>query len=95
MRKRKERRKTDAGVSHERWLVSYADFMTLLFAFFVVLYASAQMDNRKIVRVAAAIKGAFQELGVFTGSGPVIPTDKIVYLHGDGENTPQFSAVVP
>ena len=28
--------------NHERWLVSYADFITLLFAFFVVLYATSR-----------------------------------------------------
>ena len=31
-------------VNHERWLVSYADFITLLFAFFVVLYAFSKAD---------------------------------------------------
>ncbi len=51
--------------SHERWLVSYADFITLLFAFFVVLYASAQVDRNKVGRLAAAIQEAFQQLGVF------------------------------
>jgi flagellar motor protein MotB len=55
-------------VNHERWLVSYADLITLLFAFFVVLYASSQTDKKKTARVQASIKGAFQELGVFTGS---------------------------
>ena len=54
--------------NHERWLVSYADFITLLFAFFVVLYASSQADKKKAAEVSAAIKGAFQQLGVFTGS---------------------------
>jgi hypothetical protein len=34
-------------VNHERWLVSYADFITLLFAFFTVLYATAQTDSGK------------------------------------------------
>ena len=34
--------------NHERWLVSYADFITLLFAFFVVLYASSQVDKKKM-----------------------------------------------
>ena len=63
---RKRRRK--AHVNHERWLVSYADFITLLFAFFVVLYASSQADKKKAAQVAASIKGAFQQLGVFTGS---------------------------
>ncbi len=56
-------------VNHERWLVSYADFITLLFAFFVVLYASAHVDNKKVVQMSAAIQGGFQQLGVFSGSG--------------------------
>lgn len=64
----RRRKKEHAHVSHERWLVSYADFITLLFAFFVVLYSTSQMDKKKLVRVSAAIHGAFQELGVFTGS---------------------------
>ncbi|HVN18407.1 MAG TPA: flagellar motor protein MotB [Dongiaceae bacterium] len=58
--------------NHERWLVSYADFITLLFAFFVVLYASAQVDQRKVGRLAVAIQIAFQELGIFPA-----PTSKI------------------
>jgi len=62
------RKKKHAHVSHERWLVSYADFITLLFAFFVVLYSTSQMDKKKLVRVSAAIQGAFQQLGVFAGS---------------------------
>jgi chemotaxis protein MotB len=62
------RRKKQGHVNHERWLVSYADFITLLFAFFVVMYSTSQMDNKKVVQVSAAIHGAFQELGVFSGS---------------------------
>ena len=64
------RNKKKAHANHERWLVSYADFITLLFAFFVVLYASSQADQKKAAQVAASIKGAFQQLGVFTGSAP-------------------------
>ena len=64
------RHKKQEHVNHERWLVSYADFITLLFAFFVVLYASSQVDNKKVARFSAAIEGAFQELGVFTGNAP-------------------------
>src|ERR1700757_1528390 len=60
-------------VSHDRWLISYADFITLLFAFFVVLYASAQVDQRKVGRLALAIQVAFQELGVFPASTTKIP----------------------
>ena len=62
------KKKHKAHANHERWLVSYADFITLLFAFFVVLYASSQADKKKAAQVAASIKGAFQTLGVFTGS---------------------------
>lgn len=61
--------------NHERWLVSYADFITLLFAFFVVLYASSQVDKRKVGKLSLAIQVAFQELGVFPASTTQIPLD--------------------
>jgi len=61
----KRERAGGAHASHDRWLVSYADFITLLFAFFVVLYASAEMDKKKIARLSAAIEGGFQQLGAF------------------------------
>ena len=61
--------------NHERWLVSYADFITLLFAFFVVLYASSQVDKRKAGRVAMSIQVAFQEMGVFPAATTQIPLD--------------------
>jgi chemotaxis protein MotB len=60
-------------INRDRWLVSYADFITLLFAFFVVLYASAQVDKRKAGRLAMAIQVAFQELGVFQTSNTKVP----------------------
>jgi chemotaxis protein MotB len=47
--------------NHERWLVSYADFITLLFAFFVVMYASSQTDKVKAKQVADAVREALQE----------------------------------
>src|ERR1019366_6364441 len=52
-------------VTHERWLVSYADFITLLFAFFVVLFASAKADQKKEIQVAESIDSAFKSLGLF------------------------------
>jgi len=69
------RKRARAHANHERWLVSYADFITLLFAFFVVLYASAQVDERKVGKLALAIQVAFQELGVFPASTTQIPLD--------------------
>ena len=54
-------------VNHERWLVSYADFITLLFAFFVVMFAVSQVDSNKLGRFAESVNNAFQEGGIFTG----------------------------
>src|ERR1700679_1049994 len=64
----RERRKRHTQGSHERWLVSYADFITLLFAFFVVLYASSKADQKKQQQVAQAIDSAFHALGLFPDS---------------------------
>jgi chemotaxis protein MotB len=51
--------------SHERWAVSYADFMTLLFALFVVLFASAHNDRHSIQQVSTAVRDGFEQLEVF------------------------------
>ncbi len=60
-----------AASAHDRWLVSYADFITLLFGFFVVLYAFAKADQKKQMQVSLAIDSAFRSMGVF----PVAPQD--------------------
>jgi chemotaxis protein MotB len=61
------RRRRDAheAVNHDRWLISYADFMTLLFAFFVVLFAATYRDNQTIRKLAKAIHNGFQTMGAF------------------------------
>jgi chemotaxis protein MotB len=68
---RKKRHEEHAN--HERWLVSYADFITLLFAFFVVLYSSSQVDKRKVGKLSLAIQVAFQQMGVFETSNTKMP----------------------
>jgi chemotaxis protein MotB len=101
------RRKTHSHANHERWLVSYADFITLLFAFFVVLYASAQTDNKKIAQVSAAIQGGFQQMAAFAGGGngsvvlvpanqgtptkPPEPSSVVDLAHGAGAGRGGFS----
>jgi chemotaxis protein MotB len=45
-------------VNHERWLVSYADFITLLFAFFVVMFAVSQVDTNKVGRFSESVRAA-------------------------------------
>jgi chemotaxis protein MotB len=51
--------------NHERWLVSYADFITLLFAFFVVMYSVSRVDNKRLVQAAESIRWAMH----FSGTG--------------------------
>jgi chemotaxis protein MotB len=62
------RKRHEEHANHERWLVSYADFITLLFAFFVVMFASSQVDKRKAGKVALSVQVAFQEMGIFQAS---------------------------
>lgn len=50
----------DEEESHERWLISYADFITLLFAFFVVMYATSTINLNKYRALSDAVVTAFQ-----------------------------------
>jgi chemotaxis protein MotB len=59
------KKEPEKAANHERWLVSYADFITLLFAVFVTLYAMSQTDKKKIDQVASSYRTAF---GVTTGA---------------------------
>src|SRR5436309_3005727 len=61
------RKKHAPHENHERWLVSYADFITLLFAFFVVMFASSQADKSKARQVSEAVREALEE-GKFGGA---------------------------
>jgi len=55
------KRKPPEPENHERWLVSYADFITLLFAFFVVMFATSQTDKTKAKAVEDSVKKALSE----------------------------------
>jgi chemotaxis protein MotB len=55
------RRPKHEHANHERWLVSYADFITLLFAFFVMLYSHSQMDRVQAARISQAFRDALEE----------------------------------
>ncbi len=59
------RKRSHAAPNHERWLVSYADFVTMIFALFVVLFASARTDHSRQADMAAAMKIAFTQMGIF------------------------------
>ena len=54
------RKKRESHENHERWLVSYADFITLLFAFFVVMFASSQTDKTKTQAISDSVEKALK-----------------------------------
>lgn len=53
------KKEPEKHANHERWLVSYADFITLLFAVFVTMYAMGQTDKKKAEEVAASLRESF------------------------------------
>ncbi|WLQ14725.1 flagellar motor protein MotD [Hahella aquimaris] len=56
---RKRRRNREESHNHERWLVSYADFITLLFAFFVVMYSVSSVNEGKYKVLSETLEGVF------------------------------------
>jgi chemotaxis protein MotB len=56
-------------VNHERWLVSYADFITLLFVLFVVMYSLGKADVAKFAKLQASLQRAFR-VEVLQGNDP-------------------------
>lgn len=56
------KRKEPVEENHERWLVSYADFVTLLFAFFVVMFAHSNMDKDKVQQFAEQFQQRMEHL---------------------------------
>nr|WP_233093736.1 flagellar motor protein MotD [Pseudomonas sp. MF2846] len=57
----RRRREPEEHVNHERWLVSYADFITLLFAFFVVMYSISSINEGKYKIISLALVGVFND----------------------------------
>lgn len=56
----RRRRRADEHVNHERWLISYADFITLLFAFFVVMYSISSVNTGKYRVLSDTLENAFR-----------------------------------
>ena len=73
--------------NHERWLVSYADFITLLFAFFVVMFASSQTDKSKAKQISEAVEKALKE-----GSSVSVPPAVAKVLGGTVDDKGQGNA---
>jgi chemotaxis protein MotB len=62
------RKREEEHDNHERWLVSYADFITLLFAFFVVMYALSTVNEGKYRVLSDSMSSAFRNVQVNTAS---------------------------
>ncbi len=75
---RRRKPKKEHHVNHERWLVSYADFITLLFAFFVTLYAISTLDVKKFSTMVQSMQVAFDTQGFAgrIGDDALGPEDK-------------------
>jgi chemotaxis protein MotB len=67
----RRKRVDDEHENHERWLVSYADFITLLFAFFVVMYAISQVNEGKYRVLSDTLSSAFRSVPGTTSGAQV------------------------
>jgi chemotaxis protein MotB len=86
--RRSSRRRHEAPrANHERWLVSYADFITLLFAFFTTMYAISTVDARKLANMVESMQQAFDSKG---RPRPVL--DMAPVRPGTSEEAPRLSA---
>jgi len=76
------KKRVEEHVNHERWLVSYADFITLLFAFFVVMYSISSVNEGKYRVLSDTLEAVFAD--------PAKSKDPIQVgnlLRGDGQQT--------
>lgn len=71
---RRRRRREEEHENHERWLVSYADFITLLFAFFVVMYAISSVNEGKYRVLSDSLTNAFRNVTGQAGGEPILIT---------------------
>src|SRR3954465_377615 len=58
-RKRPKKHEEEEHENHERWLVSYADMVTLLMCLFIVLFAMSQIDQQKFAALASGLASSF------------------------------------
>ncbi|MCE7915819.1 MAG: flagellar motor protein MotD [Nitrosomonas sp. PRO4] len=79
MLKRRKQKNSESGENHERWLVSYADFITLLFAFFIVMYAVSSVNEGKYRVLSHSLVSAFKSS---SHSSVSVPSAELVLIDG-------------
>jgi len=80
------KKKHPEHVNHERWLISYADFITLLFAFFVVMFAVSQVDTNKMGRFTESFsKAVGLEMFPNGGKGLLPATGSMLEIASEAE----------
>ena len=82
-----KKKKAEEHENLERWLVSYADFMTLLFATFVVLYALAQSDVNAFKNIADSLNKAFRQ-NIFDNQAAILDGKETILDGATGETNP-------
>lgn len=88
------RKREDEHDNHERWLVSYADFITLLFAFFVVMYALSTVNEGKYRILSDSMSTAFRNVPINSASPlPTVVTPPIPVIQKQN-NTAKAQEVV-
>lgn len=78
------RKRQEVHINHERWLVSYADFITLLFAFFVVMYSISQVNDSKYRVLSDTFIEAFNQ-----------PTDSQTNSEPQDNTSPSAAIITP
>ncbi len=82
-----KKKKHEEHENLERWLVSYSDFMTLLFATFVVLYALSQSDVNSFKSIEEALRRAFSQ-NVFDAQQSILTGQDSILEGQSGANNP-------
>ncbi len=84
MIRKKSFKEEEVHGNHERWLVSYADFITLLFAFFVVMYATSSLNEGKYKVLSSSLVNAFKSTASHTNVGESPAQMSIIKTEPDG-----------
>lgn len=95
MRKRRKQRNDEGG--SERWMVTYADMITLLLIFFIVMYSMSEVEKSKFNSLVGSLKNAFQtetiepspdasEVGVDVSKSLLPAPEKIPAAHSENEH---------